>query len=584
MFALNHDLFDEQSFESNVVKPWKPQPLDNGHWPPDYLAVYAWRIDTLQRLRADPRALKSAKEYYSTRPGEFIQHWMDTYDPRKSPQHEKPELRGPKRMPFVFFEKQAVVIQFLHEMRQTGENGLFEKCRDMGITWLCCAYSVWSWLFIDADAIGWGSRKQELVDKIGDPSSIFEKLRMLIRDLPEEFKPEGLRERDHLKSMNIVNPANGSVIIGEIGDNIGRGGRTAMYFKDESAHYERPEKVQAALDDNTRVQIDISSVNGLGNVFHRRREAGMDWSPGRDIPSGYTRVMVVDWRDHPEKTQAWYDKRKAMAEREGLMHIFAQEVERNYSAAVSNVIIPAEWARACIDAHLIVPELMMPPGNVPNTWMAGLDVADEGIDRNALALRQWIILRKIEEWGERDAGVTARRSIAAVKHIKGITVQYDCIGIGATIKAEYNRLIDEKIITPTDVKYVAWNAGFGVVNPLDRVIPNDDNSPYNRDYYENFKAQAWLSFAQRCYKTFKAVTEKVKYKPDELVSFDGSMPLLEQFLKELSQAVSKKSTRLLTMVDKNPPGTKSPNLADAAIMAYFPVPDEGGYTLVGTMG
>jgi hypothetical protein len=60
-----------------------------------------------------------------------------------------------------------------------------------------------------------------------------------------------------------------STATGEAGDNIGRGGRTLGYFKDESAHYEHRDLIEAALGDNTNVQIDISSVNGLGNVFHR---------------------------------------------------------------------------------------------------------------------------------------------------------------------------------------------------------------------------------------------------------------------------------------------------------------------------
>jgi hypothetical protein len=56
------------------------------------------------------------------------------------------------------------------------------------------------------------------------------------------------------------------ILICEAGDNIGRGGRTLVYFKDESAHYEHPDLIEAALGDNTNVQIDISSVNGLGKL------------------------------------------------------------------------------------------------------------------------------------------------------------------------------------------------------------------------------------------------------------------------------------------------------------------------------
>ena len=66
-----------------------------------------------------------------------------------------------------------------------------------------------------------------------------------------------------------------------------------------SAHYEHPELIEAALSENTEVQVDISSVNGSGNVFYRRRMAGEIWTPGKKIESGVTRVFIFDWRDLP---------------------------------------------------------------------------------------------------------------------------------------------------------------------------------------------------------------------------------------------------------------------------------------------
>ncbi|MDT9702397.1 hypothetical protein, partial [Streptomyces sp. P17] len=85
----------------------------------------------------------------------------------------------------MFFEKQAEYIEFLDALRKEQESGLVEKCRDAGATWLSCGYSVHSWIFIPNDAIGWGSRKEILVDKLGDPDSIFEKLRLIINRLPD---------------------------------------------------------------------------------------------------------------------------------------------------------------------------------------------------------------------------------------------------------------------------------------------------------------------------------------------------------------------------------------------------------------
>lgn len=568
-FLPEHDdLFgwqDRVARHRATVTAWKPIPLTHDQWPPNYKAVYAWRIKQLIALRSRPGLFDEAKRYYRNHRAEFILHWMDTYDPR-TPQ---------KWVPFIFFIRQAEFIDFLEELRADQESGLVEKCRDAGATWLSCGYSIACWLFIPNDAIGWGSRKQDLVDKLGDPDSIFEKMRLLLRRLPQEFMPKGFSTRDHATFMKLINPENGSTITGEAGDNIGRGGRKSMYFKDESAHYERPEKIEAALGDNTNVQVDISSVNGLGNVFHRRREFGKDWSPGVKIEHGFTRVFVIDWRDHPAKTQEWYDTRKAKYIREGMAHIFAQEVDRNYSAAIDNTIIPAEWITASIDAHLVVPYLMREPKHIPELWFAGLDVADEGVDRNALAVRQWIIWRSIEEWGERDVGVTTRRAVQSVRLLKGCNLYYDSVGMGATVKAEYNRLADDKIIDKRVIKFFPWNAGAKVQFPYERVIPDDDESPTNEEAYYNMKAQAWWSIRTRFYKTFKAVTEGAIYPADELISLDSRMPLLHQLVKELAQPTYGGNSSLKTIVNKKPDGTKSPNLADAGIQMFFPTEHDG---------
>lgn len=571
----------------NTIHPWRPHPLGADEWPPNYPAVYRWRSKVLKQLISDPKILKAAKVYYSTHPAEFIMDWMDTYDPRKSPTNANPALRGEKWMPFVFFKRQKDVIDFFESCSRDQTSGLVEKCRDFGLTWLACGYSVWRWLFIKNDAIGWGSRKETLVDKPGDPDSIFEKIRLMLKRLPRIWLPAGFSWGRNSTYMKLLNPENGAIIAGEAGDNIGRGGRKSLMLLDEAAHLERPEKVEAALGDNTNVRIDISSVNGVGNVFHRRRENGVIWSPDvKDYPFGFVRVFVADWRDHPLKTQEWYDARKARYEREGMAHIFAQEVDRNYAAAVSNTVIPYQWVEASIDAHIKLPWFAEALEAHKDDWYAGLDVADEGNDRNALTLRQWVIWRDVQEWGERDPGISARKAVLACREHKGhISCQYDCIGVGSGVKTEYNRLTtDEGVISAHEIPFIPWNAGAGVLNPFDRIIPDDNESLQNKDFFDNLKAQAWWSIRTRFYKTFKAVTEGVRYNPDELISIDSRITLLEQLKKELIQPTVGYSSRLKMLIEKKPDGMRSPNLADSGVMAFFPVTDGSTTILTGSYG
>lgn len=545
------------------MKP--PCGLKKGEWPPHHLPVYEWRQDQLRKMREKRELIRGAKTYYATRPVEFINHWVDTYDPRNS------GTDLPTSFPLQMFPKQIEFVRFLHECLIYETDGLCEKSRDMGATWLACAVSVWAWLFWPGIAIGWGSYKKELVDEIGDPKSIFEKMRVLIRRLPAEFWPDEFDPARHMVQRRIVNPQTGATIIGEIGDNIGRGGRTRIYFKDESAHYGHPEMIEAALGDNTRVQIDMSSVNGLGNVFHRKREAGIDWTPQKGVVVGKTNVFVMDYRDHPAKDEEWYNARRAKAIEEGLLHIFAQEVERNYSAAIAGVVIPAEWVKSAIDAHIKL------GWRDEGRWLAALDVADNeaGGDANALVKRKGPVLKSCETWGERDTGKTTRRAVDGCKGHGPIDLQYDAIGVGAGVKAESNRLGDEGLL-PKGVRFIPWFAGAKPLNGDKPIIPHDNKSPLNKDFYDNLKAQGWWELRLRFERTHRAVTEKVKYSPDELISLPSDLPELRGIEKELSQATASKGSKMKLVIDKSPEGTRSPNRADAIVMAFWPA-NQGAY-------
>lgn len=559
----------------------------NGHTPPDYLAVYKWRAEKITQLRVEaklakaqnraPRLLPSALAYYAAKPEDFINHWCDTTDPRNATDPSKLAT-----MPMVLFPRQIEFVRFMHELVTEGANGLVEKSRDMGATWVACAFSVWAWRFLPGAAIGWGSRLSALVDRLGDPASIFEKMRQIIMGLPREFWPKGFRPDIHMTSMRILNPENGASIIGETGDNIGRGGRTLAYFVDEAAHLEHPEMVEAALGNNTNVRIDISSVNGLGNVFHRKREAGVDWQPGAGVVKNRYNVFVMDWADNPLHTQEWYDNKREEKESAGLLHVFMQEVERNYSAAVSGLIIPATFVAACVDAHLVIPDMEDGP------WVGSLDPADEGGDLNAAGARKGVVLRYADQWGEGDTGQTTRRAAGKFASMGRMDVQYDSVGVGAGVKSEVNRLsalpTDDPERMPDGLRWIGWNAGAGVLLPDEHIDPTDDNSRLNKEQYANLKAQAWWAMRTRAEKTMKAVAA-VKaglpspYDPTELCSFDSAtipQSIMLTLRKELSQPVRKKdivSTKFT--VDKKPPGTKSPNLADMIVMNYFPIPIDG---------
>ena len=533
------------------------------NWPPDYVAVLAWRKVELHRMQADPEYLVLRVEFYATRPVEFINHWCDTFDTRNL------ALGKPTTFPLILFPVQEQFVRFLHALLLQQQRGLVEKSRDMGATWICVAFSVWVWLFMPGAAVGWGTYDQKALDVLGVEKSIFEKMRILLRNLPAVFLPRGFSVEKHCPLRRVYNPETGSSIFGEFGDQIGRGGRSLIHFGDEAAHYVHAEQIEAAVTQSTRCQVDISTVHGLGNLFHRKREGGTEWQPGMQMHAAATYVFILDWSDHPEKTREWHDQEAMRHRNQGTSHVLAQEVDRNYAGSMQGVVIPHEWVAAAIDAHV---RLDFEGGGVHG---AALDVADDmsgGVgDTNAFALREGPILVGLDEWHERDTGVTTRRAVALASPHCPLVLEYDGTGMGSGIKGEANRLKDDDLV-PRGMRIVPWLAGSPPLDPDKPLDPHTKDSPLNSVLFKNLKAQGWWQLRLRFWRTWQALNDpSYEWDPDELVSLPSTLPLLRKLQKELSQPVMKQDTSLKMLVDKQPPGTKSPNLGDAVMMAFWPV-------------
>ena len=374
---------------------------------PEYERVMLDRAERLTRLREDPRLVVKAKEFYKDHPAHFIHDWGFTVDPRNA------EIGRATVMPFLLFPKQQDFVDWLLAGWKERDDGLAEKSRDMGVTWLCVGFAVWMFLFYPGSVVGFGSRKEEYVDKIGDPKSIFWKAREFIRLLPAEFKPAGWNTSKHCAFMRIVNPENGASIVGEAGDNIGRGNRTSIYFVDESAFIEHQEEVDNALSQTTNCRVDVSTPNGAGNLFYRKRHGGK-------IP-----VFIFAWQEDPRKDQAWYDAQVAKADSPVTV---AQEIDRDYEASVSDSWIPGELVNA---AQARGPADVQAIGKL----MVGVDPARFGDDETVITFRRGRVLIRQVALRKLDVEAVAGRvklEIQAFKEAPG-QIAVDTIGIGSGV-------------------------------------------------------------------------------------------------------------------------------------------------------
>lgn len=518
---------------------------------PHYTPVLVKRIQVLKKLKEDGKLLQAYKKHYKTNPVDFIQDWGMTYNPKNV------GTTIPAHMPFILFPKQKEYINWLYQQYLAKEDGLAEKCRDVGFSWLGVEFSIWAFLFIDDVKIGWGSRKADLVDKKDNPDSIFEKLRYSISAIPPIFLPtfkvpgtkkiRSFNVKDDSPFMRMINHANGATITGEAGDNIGRGGRNTIYFLDETDFVDNLKSTLAALSQNCDVKIYFSTYAGVGEFFKMRN-------------SGNYNVFTFRWTDDPRKTQEWFDKEKAKTD----PVIFAREVEMKAQASVTNLFIDYDWIIAAIDF------IKNPSG----AKTVGYDVAggsdDDKItgDKFAKALMQGVSITDVEDWKYSDSDTTKDTQKvyfdAKVNNVEFIN--YDSIGVGAGAFGEFNRL--KRTQNDPYSKRVKIK-GVSVSVPA----PDDFSEELGHKYNErllNLKAYLWWNLRTRFRKTYQHVHGYESYPLDELIS----IPNNEELINELS------SPRMVThdngkiqvepksMLKKR--GVASPNLADAVALCFSP--------------
>ncbi len=508
---------------------------------PDYVGVFQQRLEVLARIRAKPSSLPALKAYYRANPAQFITDWGLTTDPKNV------ERNLPATVPFILFPRQREWVEAVVEQWRGGEPLLTEKTRQMGFSWLSMATACTLCLFNPGMSIGFGSRKEEYVDRIGDPKSLFQKGRAFMSGLPPEFQG-GWTLGVNAPHMRLTFPETAASLTGEAGDNIGRGNTTSIYFVDEAAFLERPHLVEASLSQTTNCRVDISTPNGMANPFAQKRH------------SGKVRVFTFHWRADPRKDDAWYAKQ--VSELDAVT--VAQELDINYSASVEGVLIPSKWVQAAVNAHR---KLGIAPTGIQ---FGALDVADEGKDTNAFCGAHGILVDVLEEWSGQGSDIyrTAQRGIGLCDEHGYRLLRYDADGLGAGIRGDARTINEERMRQGRpQVAVEAFRGSAGIVNPE----AQDVKGRKNADYFANCKAQSWMGLRSRFEATHRAVNEGASVPPDSIISLSGSLSHLSRLCSELSQPTYTINAVGKIVVDKTPEGAKSPNLADAVMIRFASV-------------
>lgn len=247
----------------------------------------------------------------------WFRNYAWTADPRKS---------GIWSLPFILYPFQEEAVDWLEELIFTRQSsGLIEKSRDLGFSWLITSMFYKHWQHPKDGAFNAliGSISADECDKIGDPSSMFEKIRIQARLQPLGLLPKGW-DCD-IPYMKAVNPENGSTITGETANaDFGRSGRYKVILFDEFSAFEFDSAAMTASSQSSPCKIYNSTARGTGNEFYNLRVSGK-------IP-----VKRYHWTAHPYKSNAWYEYQKL----EMRPVEVAQELDIDYNASQPNKVYP----------------------------------------------------------------------------------------------------------------------------------------------------------------------------------------------------------------------------------------------------
>lgn len=194
--------------------------------------------------------------------------------------------------PFILWDFQERLL--LEVLDAIGDHDLpVAKSRDMGASWICLSAFFHRWMFHEWQSLLVASRVQELVDKTGDPKTLFWKLDFLLDHLPIWMRPPGvIRNKNHLENPSRNNTIEGTATVADMGV----GDRKQAILLDEAGLMEQASKIFAVTRDTTNSRIFNSTprgVTGIGAAFHTQCKKN-------------ERTIYLHWTAHPIKRRGLY--------------------------------------------------------------------------------------------------------------------------------------------------------------------------------------------------------------------------------------------------------------------------------------
>ena len=250
---------------------------------------------------------------------------------------------------------------------------------------------------------------------------------------------------------------------------------------------------------------------------------------------------------------------------------------------IANSVIREDWFVACIDAHK---KLGI---DQRGAIVAACDPSDTGNDPCGYTARQGITFFNVKEIEAENGNRKMDLACGMAINDGCDSFGYDADGLGATLRDNVDKGFSGK-----GVNIYAYKGSTTIHDPKAEFksetagLTNRAKKLLNKDVLFNKKAQNIISFAERVFRTWEAVTEGKYHDPDTLVSFATYDPetkagISPQMMEKLKAEACKTpikpgdTVRFYTKPElrkgvQMPDGSRlvipSPNLFDAAVLSF----------------
>lgn len=298
-------------------------------------------------------------------------------------------------IPFRLWPEQArTLLSFITERLL-----VILKARQLGITWLCCAYALWLCVFHPGKVVLLFSKGA------GEAYELARRIRAMYFRLPDWLRSANPIVKDNLSEIQWAN--NSRIRSLAATKSAGRSFTASLVLMDEAAFMQWGEELYTALKptiDGGGQLFVVSSANGEGGFFHQL------WTTATAGLNNFGTVFL-SWRARPDRDDAWHARvaTEALSSVVDLQEYPSTSIEAFQNTGNDRFLPSIALWDICQEA--------LPPLDAHTPCVLALD-AGESNDNFAAVI--------VSRHPERPNAVAVRYARAYVPH-KGVPLDFDLI-------------------------------------------------------------------------------------------------------------------------------------------------------------